>query len=51
VQIVEKHRVKAIYLAPTAIRDMMAHDDDYVLRHDRSSLEVCCLLHIHKYSD
>jgi acyl-coenzyme A synthetase/AMP-(fatty) acid ligase len=40
VQIVEKHRVKAIYLAPTAIRDMMAHDDMHVRRHDRSSLEV-----------
>jgi hypothetical protein len=40
VQVVEKHRVKAVYLAPTAIRDMMAHGDEPVRRHDRSSLEV-----------
>ena len=39
-QVVEKHRVKALYLAPTAIRDMMAHGNEPVLRHDRSSIEV-----------
>jgi acetyl-CoA synthetase len=38
--VVEKYRVKAIYIAPTAIRDMMAHGEAPVRRHDRSSLEV-----------
>ena len=38
--VVEKYRVKAIYIAPTAIRDMMAHGEEPVKRHDRSSLEV-----------
>ena len=44
-QVVEKHSVKALYLAPAAIRDMMAHGSEPVLRHDRSSLEARPLPH------
>ena len=40
VQVVERQRVKAIYLAPTAIRDMMAHGNEPATRHSRASLEV-----------
>lgn len=39
-EVVEKHRVKQFYTAPTAIRSLMCHGDDPVTQHDRSSLQV-----------
>ncbi len=39
-QLCEKHRVTHLYTAPTALRSLMALGDDYVSRHDRSSLKV-----------
>ncbi len=38
--IVERHRVNIFYTAPTAIRALMAQGDEFVRRHDRSSLRV-----------
>jgi len=38
--IVERHRVTKFYTAPTAIRAFMKWGDDYVDRHDLSSLQV-----------
>ena len=39
-EIVEKHKVKQFYTAPTAIRALMSHGDDPVTKHDRSSLQI-----------
>ena len=36
----EKHKVNQFYTAPTAIRALMAHGPDEVLKHDLSSLKV-----------
>jgi acetyl-CoA synthetase len=37
---VERHRVNVLGVSPTLIRALMAHGDDAVLAHDRSSLRV-----------
>jgi acetyl-CoA synthetase len=39
-QVVDKHRVNILYTAPTAIRALMREGDDYVTRHDLSSLRL-----------
>ncbi len=36
----EKHKVNQFYTAPTAIRALMAHGDEPVLKHDLSSIKV-----------
>jgi acetyl-CoA synthetase len=37
---VERHRVNILYTAPTAIRALMREGDQWVTRHDRSSLRL-----------
>ena len=39
-QVVEKHKVNIFYTAPTALRALMGQGDEFVKRHDRSSLRV-----------
>jgi len=39
-QVVDKHQVDIFYTAPTAIRALMGLGDDFVTRHDRSSLRI-----------
>jgi acetyl-CoA synthetase len=39
-RIVDKHQVNILYTAPTAIRALMREGDDYVTRHDLSSLRL-----------
>lgn len=39
-QMVEKHKITIIYTAPTALRTLEREDDDYVNRHDTSSLRL-----------
>ena len=39
-QVIEKHSVNIFYTAPTAIRALMAQDDDFVTMADRSSLTL-----------
>ena len=39
-QVVDKHRVNIFYTAPTALRALMGQGDEFVKRHDRSSLRV-----------
>ncbi|KZX54435.1 acetyl-coenzyme A synthetase [Erythrobacter sp. HI00D59] len=39
-EVVEKHKVNILYTAPTAIRALMREGDDFVTRHDRSSLRL-----------
>ncbi|KAL4003853.1 acetate--CoA ligase [Acanthocheilonema viteae] len=39
-QIVEKYKVTTLYTAPTAVRSLMAFGDQYVTRHNRSSLRL-----------
>ena len=39
-QVVDKHRVNVFYTAPTALRALMGQGDDFVKKHDRSSLRV-----------
>ena len=39
-QVVEKHRVNIFYTAPTALRALMGQGDEFVYKHDRSSLRV-----------
>ncbi len=38
--VVDKYKVSQIYTAPTAIRALMAHGDEWVENHDLSSLKV-----------
>ena len=38
--VVEKHRVNIFYTAPTALRALMREGNDFVLKHDRSSIKV-----------
>ena len=38
--ICEKHKVNQFYTAPTAVRALMKAGDDYVTKHDRSSLRI-----------
>jgi acetyl-CoA synthetase len=38
--IVDKHQVNIFYTAPTAIRSLMAHDDEYVTKTSRQSLKI-----------
>lgn len=39
-QEIERHKIKVLYTAPTAIRALMREGDDYVTKYDRSSLRV-----------
>ena len=39
-QVVDKHQVNIFYTAPTAIRALMREGDDWVTKHDRSSLRL-----------
>ena len=39
-EIVEKHRVNIFYTAPTALRSLMREGDDWVNKHDLSSLRI-----------
>ncbi len=39
-RVVAKHRVNIFYTAPTAIRALMGAGDDFVKKHDRSSLRI-----------
>ena len=39
-QVVDKHRVNILYTAPTAIRALMREGDDYVTRHDLTTLRL-----------
>ena len=39
-QVVNKHKVNIFYTAPTAIRALMREGDDWVTKHDRSSLRL-----------
>lgn len=39
-QVVAKHKVNIFYTAPTAIRALMGQGDDFVKKHDRSSLRI-----------
>ena len=39
-QVVDKHQVNIFYTAPTALRALMGQGDDYVKKHERSSLRV-----------
>jgi acetyl-CoA synthetase len=38
--VVDRHKVNILYTAPTAIRALMREGDDFVTRHDRSSLRL-----------
>jgi acetyl-CoA synthetase len=39
-QVVDKHKVNIFYTAPTAIRALMREGDNWVTKHDRSSLRL-----------
>ena len=39
-EVVEKHNVNIFYTAPTAIRALMREGDDFVIKHNRSSLKL-----------
>jgi acetyl-CoA synthetase len=39
-EVIEKHGVTVFYTAPTAIRALMAQDDEWVTQHDLSSLRI-----------
>ena len=39
-EVVAKHKISLFYTAPTAIRALQAYSDDYVNKHDLSSLKV-----------
>ena len=39
-QVVDKHQVNIFYTAPTALRALMGQGDEFVKRHERSSLRV-----------
>ena len=39
-EVVAKHKVNIFYTAPTAIRALMREHDEWVLKHDRSSLRI-----------
>lgn len=39
-QIIDKHQINIFYTAPTAIRALMGAGDDFVKKHDRSSLRL-----------
>ncbi len=39
-ELVEKHKVSIFYTAPTALRSLMREGDDWVTKHDLSSLRV-----------
>ncbi len=39
-QVVEKYKVHSFYTAPTLIRSLMRFGEEYVQRHDRSSLRI-----------
>ena len=37
---IDKHGISQFYTAPTAIRALMVHGDEWVSKHDLSSLRV-----------
>jgi len=39
-EVVEKHKVNIFYTAPTALRALMREGNDFVIKHDRSSIKV-----------
>ncbi len=39
-EVVEKHKVNIFYTAPTALRALMREGNDFVVKHDRSSIKV-----------
>mmetsp|Transcript_45543 Transcript_45543/g.114595 ORF Transcript_45543/g.114595 Transcript_45543/m.114595 type:complete len:754 (+) Transcript_45543:178-2439(+) len=39
-EMIERHRINSFYTAPTALRTLMASSNDFVTKHDRSSLKV-----------
>ncbi|OUW61634.1 MAG: acetate--CoA ligase [bacterium TMED198] len=39
-QVVEKHKINIFYTAPTALRALMKEGNDFVAKHDRSSLKL-----------
>ena len=39
-RVVEKHKVNIFYTAPTALRALMREGNDFVVKHDRSSIKV-----------
>jgi len=39
-QVVAKHKVNIFYTAPTALRALMREGNDFILKHDRSSLKL-----------
>ncbi len=39
-QVCEKHKVNIFYTAPTALRALMREGDDFVTKHDRSSIKL-----------
>jgi len=39
-QVVEKHKINIFYTAPTALRALMREGNDFVVKHDRSSIKV-----------
>lgn len=38
--VIDKHEVNIFYTAPTAIRSLMQHDDEFVTRTSRKSLRI-----------
>ena len=39
-EVVEKHKINIFYTAPTALRALMREGNDFVVKHDRSSIKV-----------
>ena len=39
-EVIDKHQINTFYTAPTALRQLMAQGDDFVLKTDRSSLKL-----------
>jgi acetyl-CoA synthetase len=39
-ELVQRHKITTFYTAPTAIRALMAHGDEYVKKYDRSTLRI-----------
>ncbi|GAX72977.1 hypothetical protein CEUSTIGMA_g430.t1 [Chlamydomonas eustigma] len=39
-QVIEKYKVRQFYTAPTLLRSLLQHGDDWVTKYDRSSLRV-----------
>mmetsp|Transcript_25059 Transcript_25059/g.21009 ORF Transcript_25059/g.21009 Transcript_25059/m.21009 type:complete len:125 (+) Transcript_25059:212-586(+) len=39
-EIIQKHKVRSFYTAPTALRALMKHGDSHVKKFDRSSIKI-----------